>query len=381
MKRSRRRYQNGCLYREKRKSGPAVWVFRYRNGQANRKEIIGTVEQFPTKSDARKACESLRIQINLGTIRPRTLADLIAHYTEKELSETSRKAYSTREMYGSYIRTWILPEWGKHSLSDVRTVSVEEWLSNLKLANASKAKIRSIMHALFNHAMRYEFFDRNPISLVRQSAKREKVPDVLTAEEIGALLAELRDPYRVAVLLAACTGLRVSELLALKWEDIHFDAEEIRPARAIVDAHIGSLKTEASGRAVPMAAELASSLFDWRGSCPYNQDTDFVFGSPEMNGTQPYWPDSMLRKIIRPAAVRAGITKHIGWHSFRRSLATLLQASGASVKATQDMLRHASSRLTLELYAQTVPEDRREAQAGILRAVTGSVPKRSLINL
>ncbi|MGB9254735.1 MAG: tyrosine-type recombinase/integrase, partial [Candidatus Korobacteraceae bacterium] len=95
----------------------------------------------------------------------------------------------------------------------------------------------------------------------------------------------------------------------------------------------------------------------------------------------PYWPDSMLRKIIRPAAVRAGITKHIGWHSFRRSLATLLQASGASVKATQDMLRHASSRLTLELYAQTVPEDRREAQAGILRAVTGSVPKRSLINL
>ena len=236
------------------------------------------------------------------------------------------------------------------------------------------------MHALFNHAMRYEFFDRNPISLVRQSAKRERVPDVLTAEEIGALLAELREPYRTAVLLASCTGLRVSELLALRWEDIHFDAGEIRPVRAIVDAHIGALKTEASGRAVPMAAELAVALFDWRGECPYNQDTDFVFGSPDMNGTQPYWPDSMLRRMIRPAAVRADITKHIGWHSFRRTLATLLQANGASVKATQDMLRHASSRLTLELYAQSVPEAQREAQAGVLRAVTASVPKRSLIN-
>ena len=260
-------------------------------------------------------------------------------------------------------------------------MNVEEWLGGIPLANASKAKIRSIMHALFNHAMRYEFFDRNPISLVRQSAKREKVPDVLTAEEIGALLAELREPYRTAVLLASSTGFRVSELLALKWQDIHFDAGEIRPVCAIVDAHIGPLKTEASGRAVPMAVELASALLDWRGMCPYNQDSDFVFGGPEMNGIQPYWPDSMLRRMIRPAAVRAGIAKHIGWHSFRRTLATFLQANGASVKATQDMLRHASSRLTLELYAQSVPEDRREAQAGILRAVTGSVPKRSLINL
>lgn len=377
----RRRYQNGCLLKEKRKAGTDVWVFRYRDGQVNRKEIIGTVEQFPTKSAARKACESLRVQINNGAIRPRTVADLVAHYTEKELSESSNKAHSTRDVYGSYIKTWVLPKWGTRSLSDVRTVEVEAWLGSLSLANASKSKIRNVMSAIFTHAMRYEFADKNPIRLVRQSAKRERVPDVLAAEEIGALLAELREPYRTAVLLASCTGLRVSELLALKWQDIHFDAGEIRPVRAIVDAHIGALKTEASGRAVPMAAELAVALFDWRGKCPYNQDTDFVFGSPDMNGTQPYWPDSMLRRMIRPAAVRAGITKHIGWHSFRRTLATLLQANGASVKATQDMLRHASSRLTLELYAQSVPEAQREAQAGILRAVTASVPKRSLINL
>ena len=376
-----RRYQNGCLFKEKRKAGPDVWAFRYRDGQVNRKEIVGTVEQFPTKSAARKACESLRIQINLGNARPRTIADLIAHYTEKELSESSNKAHSTKGVYRSHIKTWILPQWGTHALSDVRTVDVEAWLSGLVLANPTKAKIRNVMSAIFTHAMRYEWTDKNPITLVRQSAKRERVPDVLTAEEIGALLAELEEPYHTVVLLASCTGLRVSELLALKWEDINFDAGEIRPARAIVDAHIGALKTEASGKAVPMAVDLASALLDWRGKCPYNQDSDFVFGSPQMQGAQPYWPDSMLRKVIRPAAVRAGVTKHLGWHSFRRSLATLLQANGASVKATQDMLRHASSRLTLELYAQSVPEQNRAAQAGILAAVAASVPKRSLIDL
>ena len=55
-----RRYQEGCLYREKRKAGSGVWVFRYRDGQHNRKELIGTVEEFPNKSDALRACEHLR---------------------------------------------------------------------------------------------------------------------------------------------------------------------------------------------------------------------------------------------------------------------------------------------------------------------------------
>jgi integrase len=373
-----RRYQVGCLYRERRKAGPDVWVFRYRDGQSNRKEIIGTVEKFTTQKTAMKACEQLRANINRETRTPRTLTELVTHYIDKELSADGNKAYSTREVYGSYIKTWILQKWGRYGLSDVRTVAVEEWLGTLPLANGSRAKIRNIMSAIFNHAIRYEWLNRNPITLVRQSAKRERLPDVLTAEEVGALLGELNDPCRTAVLLAATTGLRVSELLALKWSDVDFTMGEIRPCRAIVDQVVGNLKTEASGKAVPIDLALAEVLLDWRGRCPYNQDRDFLFGSPDMDGQQPYWPDSLLRKVIRPAVARAGISKHIGWHSFRRTLATLLQANGVSVKATQDMLRHASSRLTMDLYAQSIPADRRAAQSGVIGAVlAASVPKRS----
>jgi integrase len=380
MRFTRKRYQRGCLYRERRHAGPDVWVFRWRDGTVNRKEQIGNVEQFKTKSAAMKGCELLRANINREARSPRTVAELVAHYTYKELAADGCMAHSTREVYGSYIKTWILPKWGQHSMSDVRTVDVEEWLGKLPLANGSRAKIRNVMSAIFSHAMRYEWFNRNPIALVRQSAKRERLPDVLTAEEIGALLRELTDPCRTAVLLAATTGLRVSELLALKWADVDFDKGEIRPCRAIVDQVVGSLKTEASGKAVPMDPALASALLDWRGRCPYNQDSDFLFGSPDMDGQQPYWPDSLLRKVIRPAAVRAEITKHIGWHSFRRTLATLLQANGASVKATQDMLRHASSRITMDLYAQSITADRRAAQASVVGAVLkASVPERSLI--
>lgn len=218
-----RRYQQGCPYRESHKAGPDVWVFRWRDGQTNRKEQIGTVEQFPTKSKALRACELIRANINRETRAPRTVAELISHYQQKEMSDNSSKSYSTRTAYDVY-RNWIVPAWGTHSLSNVRTVAVEDWLHSLPLANGSRAKIRNLMSTLFNHAMRYEWAEKNPIRLVRQPAKRERTPDVLTAEEIRVLLLQLEGPYYVMAFLAAVTGLRVSELLALKWEDVNFAA-------------------------------------------------------------------------------------------------------------------------------------------------------------
>jgi site-specific recombinase XerD len=64
---------------------------------------------------------------------------------------------------------------------------------------------------LFNHACRYELFDRNPMRLVRQGAKGRSAPNVLTAAEIGALVDHLPLRERTLVLLAAATGLRQSE--------------------------------------------------------------------------------------------------------------------------------------------------------------------------
>ena len=101
-------------------------------------------------------------------------------------------------------------------------------------------------------------------------------------------------------------GCAYLNLLALKWSDVHFNKGEIRPCRAIVDQVVGNLKTEASGKAVPMDAALAEVLLDWRGRCPYNQDADYIFGSPEMDGEQPYcliWRDA-VSGLPRPLGVQ-----------------------------------------------------------------------------
>jgi integrase len=184
----REQYQRGGLRKEARKKS-AVWVlqWRERDGQdmVRRKQIIGSVADLPTKAAALKACEFLRSTINRGTSVPRTVEELVAHYTRNELL---RKSPYAQEVYAGYLIIWIVPKWGNYSLSDVRTVHFEAWLGTLKeLSNGTRAKLRNIMSAIFAHAMRWEFFDRNPITLVRQSAKRQREPEVLTVEELKAL--------------------------------------------------------------------------------------------------------------------------------------------------------------------------------------------------
>jgi integrase len=364
----RERYQNGSIRREARKQRAAVWTLRWRETDAQghsirRKEIIGTVEEYATKASAQKACEFRRSTINRETRTPRTIAELVTHYTEKELP---KKTPYTQEVYEGYISKWITPQWGNCSLSDVRTVEVESWLSTLKLSNGSRAKVRNILSALFAHAMRWEFFDRNPITLVRQSAKRQRMPEVLTVEELNALLAELSGDYWVMVYVAATTGLRVSELLALRWHDCDFDGGEICLSRGIVRQHIGEMKTEASRKPVPMEAGLADVLTIWRGQCAYNESEDYVFASMEKHGKQPLWPNSAMEKHIRPAALRAKITKRLGWHTLRHTFGTLLKANGADVATVQALMRHANASVTMDRYVQAVTPAKREAQRGIV---------------
>ena len=112
-------------------------------------------------------------------------------------------------------------------------MQVEQWLKTLPLARGSKAKIRNIMSALYSHAMRWEWTDKNPITQVRQSAKRSRIPTVSSAEEIQRLFSYLREPCRTAVILDAVSGLRVGELLGLKWEDARFDQHELNVARSV----------------------------------------------------------------------------------------------------------------------------------------------------
>ena len=81
-----------------------------------------------------------------------------------------------------------------------------------------------------------------------------------------------------------------------------------------------------------------------------------------MNGKQPLWLSTIMRYFIQPAALRAGINKQIGWHTFRHTFSTLIKSLGVDAKVVQELLRHASFETTMDGYTQVLEAPKRQAQ-------------------
>jgi integrase len=372
MKRSR--YQLGALFMEPRKKGSDVWVYRWRETNSDgkrhsRKEILGTVIEIRTQADAQRAAEKLRLSINRlaaeGSGAPATIRKLVDHYRLKEIPiEESHegKRRSTKLGYLSNLNCHIVPRWGDYHPGKVTTVEVEDWLKSLQLAPASRAKVRNVLSMIFRHGMRWGWLDSNPVTMVRCSSKRLRRPDILTAEEFRALLEGLPNRERLMGTICATTGLRICEVLGIKWEDIDFGTRTVNVLRSYTDGSIGPCKTEISEQPVPLDEIVIEGLLEWHPVCGFPKPEDWVFASYQTFGKMPMWPDSLRRKILQPVARKVGIRKQIGWHTFRRTYSSLLAETGNDVKVVQELMRHAKISTTMEVYTQAGMPKKRIAQ-------------------
>ena len=188
-----------------------------------------------TRDDLLQTCalpyDAAHVGISVKKVKAQlseAMAKAVEHYTLHELADAGQdgKAYSTRNRKILLLNRWVLPEWGKIELRAVKTVAVEQWLKTLittkfgeakPLAGGTREKIRDAMSSIFNHAIRWEFVDRNPItgptkrSGVRVSAKRERIPDILEIEEMQSLwrhLAFERGPWCFSTCRLGCAPIQ-----------------------------------------------------------------------------------------------------------------------------------------------------------------------------
>jgi integrase len=176
------------------------------------------------------------------------------------------------------------------------------------------------------------------MSLVRieGSTKRRKKPRILTPQEFSLLIVAVdREPCRNMVILALCTGVRCSELAALKWSDFDWQDLSVYIRRAIVSGRLDDVRTEYSEAPLPLDPALAEVIFEWKRKAEFCSNSDFVFVSPFTAGEKPYTPWNVQHNQLSPAAVRAGLGP-IG--SPQRSEAPA-QRSGGGAHHNRDLLK------------------------------------------
>jgi len=361
---------------------------------------IGLVKDFPSKGAAWAGVERQHLQINKVSFRGRvTFADLARHYSGHELGEQAEsvnpKAHTTIGAYQRVLRNRLLPRWGSRIALSIEPLEIEQWLKALKreegLENPTLDKMRRLMTLVYKHGQRYGLIPRNeesnPMRFVRCKTTSDYEAMILTPEQAFAVMLNLPQPESTLTLLAAGTGLRISECLGLQWQDVSFAEAVIYVRRTWTCGEVGLPKSKASKAPVPLHRLLAEFMLRWQRRTAYAQPSDWVFPSCKLKGRQPRVANMLVEDHLRLAAAKAGILsshqnkegelveddpRRFGFHNLRHSLASFLVRSRTDPKTVQALLRHSDVKTTLQLYAHSVSEDRMTAQGTMLQAILGA---------
>ncbi len=364
----RPRYQQGSITRIPLASGGYSWRVRFsesKGGKRIQKSLTFGGEDYRTANDVRKAIELDVVKQNRSTERHKVDASFsspIDLFKDNHLPELE---HSTRELYSYVLRKYIAKEFGDDLVRDVTPLRVTQWLKGLDLAPTTKASIRTVMSQIFELAALHGYvpaMERNPMSLVKIKgvSKRQKHIQEITTDEFKALVKDLPEHLRVMVVLDGAFGLRISELLALKWADIDLEKRRLVVVRKFTRGQLGPTKTDSSNAALPIAPALIDLLKEWKRK---TGDSDWLFPSPRTGG--PRSASMLLQKGLKPAARSHGLG-NLTWHTLRHACKSWLKSVGADLTTQKDLLRHADISTTSNIYGFRVSEDMRKAHEALV---------------
>lgn len=180
------------------------------------------------------------------------------------------------------------------------------------------------------------------------------------------MLTLIREPFRTMVLVAGCLGLRVSEIVGLKWSDFDFDNLSLLVQRSRVHGKDGDVKTEYSRDRVPLDPALAQALLHHRTAW-FETPDGWLFANPVTR--RPCHQDEIQKRHIRKAALAAGIGGGVGWHTFRHSYRSWLDEAGAPMTVQKELMRHASIQTTMNVCGKAMSDTKRQAHSKVVAMV------------
>jgi integrase len=351
-------YQKGCLFvRGKRRK---MWVARWRedvilaDGSASRvmrSVVLGPVSEIAGRREARRLLDAHLSPINQGQYRPEAtmlFSKFIVECFEPGVLPTLK--FATREIYSLLLRKHLTPQFGDHRLCDISRVEVQRYLlEKLKQGFAWETTnhLRHLLSKVMGTAVNWDYLPNNPVRGVKMPERTLKRPHrFLTAEEVRRLVAASKEPTRTIILLATMTGLRIGEILALRWGRIDLLRGTLLVAETCYKGHFGTPKTRASKREVPLAPVVVRELKEHYSRSVDHSPIALVFAT---NQGTPLAAANLRRKSLSTACKRAGLQR-IDWHTLRHTHGTLLHSQGTPLKVAQAQLGHSHMATTLEVY-------------------------------
>jgi integrase len=386
---ARRRFQNPAPFRSGKWWYLLYWQDAFAGGKRVRKKKRTKLAPatMPEREVKKIAAETLR-PMNQGLVTIGSATNF-GEFVESVYRPTVMPLFagSTQQRYSSVIKNYLKPAFEGTCLRDLTPLTVQRFLTAMgssTLSHESRDKIRDVLASILSAAVQYQLLVKNPVTGLRlpPSKKGKRSKPYVTPEQFAALVELVAEPYSTMMFVAVFTGLRISELVGLRWRSVHADSitiderycrgewgppksnasnATIAVNRAVIE-RIQRLKT------LTVAVKAGTGLRHYRLVRSEGPD-DLIFQSLVKGG--PMRDNNILVRHIKPAGRKLGLG-FLNWRCLRTSHATWLKLAGADVKDAQAQMRHSRATTTLDIYTQFVPESQRRV-VDRLSGLTGAV--------
>ena len=285
-------------------------------------------------------------------------------------------ATTTQDAYRNTIGKYLEPEFGSLCLRDLTPLTLQQYFSGLatnRVACSSILKIRDALSSIVRSAIRYGFLSQNPMNGLQMppDKRARRAKPFVSPEQFNELVKFMSEPYATMVYVAVWTGLRVSELIGLKWRCVHADSITVEERYCRGDWSVP--KTKESAATIGVSPEVIDRILRLktltvkvragRSKRLYklvksDGPNDLVFQS--VKDGRPMNDQNILKRHLQPIARKLGL-RFVNWRCLRTSYATWLVQAGADPKAVQGQMRHSRISTTMDIYAQIVPAAQRRA--------------------
>jgi len=290
-------------------------------------------------------------------VDPAAGRERFGQWAERWYATTAALRPTTRRDYRVLLDNQVLPAFAGARLADLDALAVREWLAVLVGGGLSAKRARKahqVLSQVLDAAVDGGKLARNVAAGVKLPKVQRREMHFLDAVQVEQLADAIDSRFATLVRVAAYTGLRPCELVALRVGRLDLLRGTVRVAEAAPEVagrlEWGGVKTH-EARTVRLPRFLCDELGAYLADRPYGPE-DLVFTAP-LGG--PLRESKFIPGYFKPAVAAVGLSPTLRFYDLRHAAASLLIREGASVKAVQKQLGHATASITLDTYGASVP--------------------------